>query len=178
MINCPRCKLPQEESPQCQYCGLIFEEFKESSRASKTGRSKRIAWLAVILAVSAVLLASYWSYNFRANLSGNSTTINNSDSGAQRKDTDNLRKKVNELTRFDGLISDLAGGSTKGSIVAMVVFSIIGLGYLTFGKKSQRLLMVVCGIALMGYSYFISGTVYIILIGIGLSILPFILGKN
>ncbi len=60
----------------------------------------------------------------------------------------------------------------------MVIFSIIGLGYLTYGKKSQQLLMVICGIALMGYSYFVDGTVYIILIGIGLSALPFILGRK
>jgi len=179
MINCPRCSLPQDESPQCQYCGLIFEEFREeSSRAPQTGRSKRIALLAVILAVSGALLASYWFSNFRAKSSKKSTTISSSSSVAQSKDTDDLRKKVKELTSFDGIISDLAGGSTKGSIVAMVVFSIIGLGYLTFGKKSQQLLMVVCGIALMGYSYFLSGTVYIILIGIGLSMLPLIFGRN
>ena len=178
MINCPRCNLSQDESPQCQYCGLIFEEFRESSRASQNGRSKRIALLAVILAVSGALLASYWFFNFRAKSSKKSTTISRTSSGAQSKDTDELRKKVKELTSFDGIISDLASGSTRGSIVAMVVFSIIGLGYLTFGKKSRRLLMVVCGIALMGYSYFISGTVYIILIGIGLTILPLILGRG
>ena len=178
MINCPRCKLPQEETPQCQYCGLIFEEFKESSRASKIGRSKRIGLLAVILTVSAALPASFWFYNFRPKSSEKSTPIHSPSRAAPNKDTDDLRKKANELTGFDGLISDLAGGSSKGSIVAMVVFSIIGLGYLTFGKKSRRLLMVVCGIALMGYSYFISGTVFIILIGIGLSILPLILGRS
>jgi len=60
----------------------------------------------------------------------------------------------------------------------MVVFSIIGLGYLSYGKKSQQLLMVVCGIGLMGYSYFVDGTLYIILIGLILSILPFVLARN
>jgi len=37
--------------------------------------------------------------------------------------------------------------------------------------------MVIFGIALMGYSYFVNGTVYIILIGVGLSALPFILDR-
>ena len=60
----------------------------------------------------------------------------------------------------------------------MIFFSIIGIGYFSYGKKSQQLLLVVCGIALMGYSYFIDGTVYIILIGVVLSALPFILGRK
>ena len=60
----------------------------------------------------------------------------------------------------------------------MVIFSVIGLGYLAYGKKSRQLLMVICGIALMGYSYLVNGTLYIILIGAGLSVLPFIFGRK
>jgi hypothetical protein len=60
----------------------------------------------------------------------------------------------------------------------MVIFSIIGLGYFAYGKKSQQLLMLICGIALLGYSYFVNGTGYIILIGIGLSALPLIIGRK
>ena len=60
----------------------------------------------------------------------------------------------------------------------MIIFSIIGLGYFTYGKKSKQLLMLICGIALMGYSYFVDGIVYIILIGVGLIALPFILGRK
>ena len=77
-----------------------------------------------------------------------------------------------------GILNDLTGGYTKGSIIAMIIFSVIGLGYLTYGKKSQQLLMLICGIALMGYSYLVDGTVYIVLIGVGLSVLPFIFGRK
>jgi len=38
--------------------------------------------------------------------------------------------------------------------------------------------MLICGIALMGYSYFVDGTVYIVLVGIGLSAMPFILDRK
>jgi hypothetical protein len=38
--------------------------------------------------------------------------------------------------------------------------------------------MVICGIGLMGYSYFVDGTLYVILIGLILSILPFVLARN
>ena len=83
-----------------------------------------------------------------------------------------------ELSGDVGVIKSITDGSSKGSILAMVIFSVIGIGYLTYGKKSQQLLMVICGIALMGYSYFVNGTIYIILIGVGLSALPFILGRK
>jgi hypothetical protein len=38
--------------------------------------------------------------------------------------------------------------------------------------------MVICGIGLMGYSYFIDGTLAIILVGLALSALPFIVGRQ
>jgi hypothetical protein len=60
----------------------------------------------------------------------------------------------------------------------LVIFSIIGVGYLTYRKKSRQLLMLICSKVLMGYSYFVDGTAYIILIGVGLSALPFILGRK
>ena len=91
---------------------------------------------------------------------------------------DDLRKTARELTGDVGIVKGLTAGSTRGSVVAMVIFSIVGMGYLTYGKKSQQIPMAVCGIALMGYSYFVDGTVYIILIGVGLCALPFILGRN
>jgi hypothetical protein len=31
---CPRCKIPQEGINQCEYCGLVFKNYKEDSNAS------------------------------------------------------------------------------------------------------------------------------------------------
>ena len=53
-----------------------------------------------------------------------------------------------------------------------VVFSSIGLGYFIYGKKQQRTMPIICGIALMIYPYFIETTVVLILIGIILCIAP------
>jgi hypothetical protein len=178
MIKCPRCSLPQEESPQCEYCGLIFKEFSESAQASKTAHPKRAVLLVILLVVAGALLASYWFISSRHKSSGKSTIVENPSVKAQRTKENDLRKTAKELSGDVGIINRLADGSTKGSIIAMVIFSIIGLGYLSYGKKSQQLLMVICGIALMGYSYFVNGTIYIILIGISLSALPFILGRK
>jgi len=137
---------------------------------------KQIGLFALILAIAGALLVSYWFTTNRPKpdpiLAGSS---NNSVQSPNDKD---LRTAANELAGDVGILGKLTGGSNKGSVIAMVVFSIIGLGYMTYGKKSQQLIMVICGIGLMGYSYFISGTFYIILIGIVLSALPFVLGRN
>lgn len=178
MIKCPRCNLQQEESPQCEYCGLIFKEFMESAQTSKTAHLKRTALVVIILAVAGALIASYWFISSRYKSSEKSTIVESSSISAQRTKENDLRTTAKELSGDVGIINSLADGSTKRSIIAMVIFSVIGIGYLTYGKKSQQLLMVICGIALMGYSYFVDGTVYIILIGVGLSALPFILGRK
>ena len=178
MIKCPRCNLPQEDSPQCKYCGLIFEEFMDSVQTSKTAPPKRTALLVIILVVAGALLASYWFISSRPKSGAKPTSIESSGVSAQRTKDDELRTTAKELSGDVGILKRLAGGSTKGSIIAMVIFSVIGIGYFTYGKKSRQLLMLICGIALMGYSYFVDGTVYIILIGVGLSGLPFILTRK
>ena len=178
MIKCPRCNLQQEASEQCEYCGLIFKEFVESVPPSKTAYLKRTSLLVTILIVAGALLAASW-FIFSGDKSGEKSKIAKSTSvGAQKTKENDLRTTAKELSGDVGIVDRLVGGSTKGSIIAMVFFSIIGIGYFTYGKKSHQLLMAICGIALMGYSYFVDGTVYIILIGVGLGALPFILGRK
>jgi hypothetical protein len=53
---CPRCKLPQEGINQCDYCGLVFKNFKEYSIASLLRISIYFGFgLAVIFLAFAVL---------------------------------------------------------------------------------------------------------------------------
>ena len=178
MIKCPRCNLQQDESPQCEYCGLIFKEFVESSRTSKTVDRIRTVLFVIILLAAGVFLTFIW-FNSSQQKSGEKSAISAGSSvKAQGTEEDKLWTTAKELSGNVGIMDSLAGGSTKGSIIAMVVFSIIGIGYFTYGKKSHQLLMVVCGIALMVYSYFVKGTVHIVLAGAGLSALPFILGRK
>ena len=59
MTKCPRCNLEQEESPQCDYCGLVFEEFKDSIQTSKFVHPKRTVLFVIILVVAGALLAFY-----------------------------------------------------------------------------------------------------------------------
>lgn len=178
MIKCPRCNLEQDQSPQCEYCGLDFREHRKSARTLKVSNTKRIGLLAAILVISGALLAAYWFTTTRPKPDLKPTIVEDSSRPVQSTQDQGLRTAAKELSGDVGIVNELTAGSNKGSIIAMIVFSIIGMGYLAYGKKSQQLLMVICGIGLMGYPYFIDGTLYIILIGLVLSALPFVLSKK
>ena len=178
MTKCPRCNLKQKESPQCEYCGLVFEEFRDSIPTSKFIYPKRAILFAIMMVVAGALVAAYLLISYQDRPGEKSASVERSSDLAQRTNENELRTVAKELSGDGGILDDLTGGYTKGSIIAMVIFSVIGLGYFTYGKKSHQLLMLICGIALMGYSYFVDGTGYIILIGIGLSVLPFIFGRE
>lgn len=178
MTKCPRCNLKQEESAQCAYCGLVFEAFRESPRASKVIHPKRTVWVALVLVVAGVLLASDLLISYQNEPRERSSNHERSGDLAKRSKENDLRTTAKELSGDVGILKEITGGYTKGSIVAMVIFSVIGLGYLSYGKKSQQLLMLICGIALMGYPYFVGSTTHIILIGLGLSVLPFLFGRK
>ena len=178
MIKCPRCNLQQDESPQCEYCGLDFSEHSKSVRTSKAPTAKRIVLIAIILVVSGALFAFYWFTTTQPKPGPKPTIVESSSRAVQDTKDHDLRTTAKELSGDVGIVSGLTGGSAKGSVIAMVVFSIIGMGYLAYGKKSQQLLMVICGIGLLGYSYFVDGTLYIILIGLALSALPFVLSRK
>ncbi len=49
------------------------------------------------------------------------------------------------------------------------VFGIIGIYAFNYGRKEKNYKPVVIGIALMGYPYFVSNTILMVAIGVGLS---------
>jgi hypothetical protein len=178
MIKCPRCNLEQEESPLCEYCGLDFTAHTAPAPTARISAAKWVARLILILAVCGAVIAAYRFYSAGTTPEPKPTVVKNSDSTVPSNSDKDLHKAVKELSGDMGIVSEITGGSSKGSVIVMVVFSIVGLAYLTYGKKSQQLLMVICGIGLMGYSYFITGTLYILLIGLVLSALPFVLASK
>ena len=178
MITCSRCNLEQDESPQCAYCGLDFSEQSVSVRPPEAPNAKRMVLFALILAICVASVAAYWLISSPTKSVQKTTVVEGSSGPVQATTDKDLRTAAKELSGDFGIVGELTGGSTRGSVIAMVVFSIIGLGYLSYGKKSQQLLMAICGIGLMGYSYFVDGTLYIILIGLALSALPFVLSRK
>ena len=58
-----------------------------------------------------------------------------------------------------------------GSVAAFIIgafFGLIGFSLFLYGKKSQQMKPMAIGIALMVYPYFVSNTLWSVLIGIGL----------
>jgi hypothetical protein len=62
---------------------------------------------------------------------------------------------------------------TPGQILWGLLFGSIGLAFFIYGKKQQRAVPLVCGIALMVYPYFVTTTILLIGIGIALCLVPY-----
>ncbi len=61
------------------------------------------------------------------------------------------------------------------SLMLILVFSAVGMGYFSYGKKQRHNVALVAGIALMVYPYFVTNVLPIILIGVVLMALPFVI---
>ena len=84
-------------------------------------------------------------------------------------------KQARELVSNQGLLDSLTSSFSVYGILWAVFFSLIGFGFFVYGKKSVNYVFLFCGIILMVYPYFITGTLYIVLAGAVLSAVPFIL---
>ncbi|WP_263141705.1 hypothetical protein [Pseudomonas sp. RIT-PI-AD] len=61
------------------------------------------------------------------------------------------------------------------SLLLGIVFSGIGVGYFLYGKRQQHLVSLLCGLLLMGFTYFVSDLWVTLAIGLGAMALPFLL---
>ncbi|MCZ6870474.1 MAG: hypothetical protein O7G84_13310 [Gammaproteobacteria bacterium] len=59
------------------------------------------------------------------------------------------------------------------SLLWMVLFGAIGMGYFAYGRKQKRTIPLLSGIGLMVYPYFISGTFAMIAVGAILLAIPY-----
>ncbi len=60
------------------------------------------------------------------------------------------------------------------SLIWDVLFGAVGGGYFIYGKRQQAVVPLLCGIGLMVFPYFVSGTVMLVIIGVILMAVPFI----
>ena len=58
-----------------------------------------------------------------------------------------------------------------------IVFGIIGWGYFSFGRKQDKTMFLLSGIALMLFPYLFDGLTVTIVVGVGLIVLPFVVLK-
>jgi len=52
------------------------------------------------------------------------------------------------------------------------LFSAIGLGFFMYGKRQNALVPLCCGLGLMIFPYFVSNVIWMVVIGLVLSALP------
>ena len=64
---------------------------------------------------------------------------------------------------------------TAAQLLWGVLFSSVGVGYFIYGKKQSSLIPLVCGIALMGYVYFISNVYLLVSVGVVIAAIPYFL---
>jgi len=68
--------------------------------------------------------------------------------------------------------SDVLFGLSVGGLAAGLAFSGLGLVYFKYGKTTGNTPMVISGVLLLLYPYFVSNTTYIIIVGLILAALP------
>lgn len=86
--------------------------------------------------------------------------------------------------------SSLAAAAVKGPAAAFlhqqmsganlfggIVFGSLGVGYFIYGKKQGKIAYLVCGAALAIYTFVISSTALVIVIGLLLSAGPWLIGR-
>ncbi len=61
-----------------------------------------------------------------------------------------------------------------GSLFFSILFSVIGIGYFSYGKK-HNLYFMLSGVALFIFPYFVTQMVWLIIVGLIFTLLPFIL---
>jgi hypothetical protein len=65
--------------------------------------------------------------------------------------------------------------SSEASLLWGLLFGSIGLGFFIYGKKQRAVVPLVCGLALMGFPYFVSNVVLLVGIGVVLMAIPYFL---
>ena len=61
---------------------------------------------------------------------------------------------------------------STANLLWSLLFGSIGLGYFVYGKKQSDMIVRYIGVALMVYPYFIANTVFLVLVGASLMLLP------
>lgn len=59
------------------------------------------------------------------------------------------------------------------SVIVYILSGATGLAYFVYGRKQKMIVPLVCGIGLMGYPYFVSNTVLLVVIGCVLIGVPY-----
>jgi hypothetical protein len=59
------------------------------------------------------------------------------------------------------------------SLLWGLLFGSIGLGFFLYGRSQKMAVPLVCGLVLMIFPYFVSNTILLVVVGVGLIAIPF-----
>ena len=62
---------------------------------------------------------------------------------------------------------------SQATLLWGLLFGSIGLGFFLYGKKQRAVVPLLCGLALMGFPYFVSNVILLIVIGAVLMAIPY-----
>ena len=85
-----------------------------------------------------------------------------------------------DIVNVQGALSSHGGtmfGMSMWGMLAALLFSMLGIVYFKRGKSEGDVPMMICGVALLAYTFFVSNTLYIVLTGAGLLAAPYFLNK-
>ena len=86
----------------------------------------------------------------------------------------NMTQNANAINpNIMGLITDYP----PEKIFIMILFSLLGTGYLIYGKKTADYTIILAGISLLLVSYFFSKPLQLALVGTAIAFLPFLLKR-
>ena len=87
-------------------------------------------------------------------------------------DATEILQQANGLAQQSPTNNSLFFGLSMWGIIATLIFSGVGFIYFRYGKSTNNIPMLACGILLLGYPYIVTDTTYIVVIGVALFILP------
>ena len=61
------------------------------------------------------------------------------------------------------------------TLILSILFGSIGMGYFVYGKKQQAAVPLIVGLALCIFPYFVSSVYLMLLVGIVLTVLPWVI---
>jgi hypothetical protein len=62
---------------------------------------------------------------------------------------------------------------STATLIWGMLFGAVGAGYFIYGKRQAMIVPLVCGIALAVYPWFVSGTLWTIIVGVVLMAIPY-----
>jgi hypothetical protein len=68
----------------------------------------------------------------------------------------------------------IADPMTVAGLIIGIFTGALGVGYIMYGRRQAKFAPLFSGIALCGYSYFVDGWIWLLMIGIALAVVPFV----